>query len=67
MRRRTRRLVRPRVFNNARTASRNRDLAIRDPPLIPSSFLLHGRILASARRQQQQAFWSAAGFFYVGV
>ena len=31
LRRRIRRLVRSRLFNNARTASRNRDLAIRAP------------------------------------
>jgi len=37
MRRRTRRLVRPRVFNNARTASRNRDLAIRAPLSSPAA------------------------------
>jgi len=39
LRRRMRRLVRSRVFNNARTASRDRDLAIRaplNPQLLPT-------------------------------
>ena len=55
LRQRMRRLVRPRVFNNARTASRNRDLAIRAPSS-PSCFLFHRRILASAWRPQRRVF-----------
>jgi len=56
-RRRIRRLVRSRVFNNPRTATRNFDLplAIGDP-IATQLFLLHGRILASAWRPQQRAF-----------
>ena len=43
LRRRMRRLVRPRVFNNARTASRNGDLAIRDlHPRPGSSYRISG-------------------------
>ena len=47
LRRRIRRLVRSRLFNNARTA-------IRDPSI--PCFLLHRRILASAWRPQPWAF-----------
>jgi hypothetical protein len=56
-RRRIRRLVRSRVFNNARTATRNLDLplAIGDP-IATRLFLLHRRILASAWRPQRWAF-----------
>jgi hypothetical protein len=54
LRRRIRRLARSRVFSNARTATRNRDLAIRAPSI--PCFLLHRRILASAWRPQPWAF-----------
>ena len=49
LRRRMRRLVRPRVFNNARTASRNRDLAIRAPlnPLLPTPWADSGQCMAA--------------------
>jgi hypothetical protein len=55
LRRRIRRLVRSRVFNNARTATRNLDLplAIGDP-IATQLFLLHRRILASAWRPQRR-------------
>jgi hypothetical protein len=61
VRRRIRRLVRPRVFNNARTATRNLDLplAICDPIFVPL-FLVHSRILASAWRRYAGA---QAGLF----
>jgi hypothetical protein len=57
LRRRMRRLVRSRVFNNARTATRNLDLplAIGDP-IATQLFLLPRRILASAWRPQRWAF-----------
>ena len=57
LRRRIRRLVRSRVFNNARTATRNLDLplAIGDP-IATQLFLLHRRILDSAWRQQWRVF-----------
>jgi hypothetical protein len=57
LRRRIRRLVRSRVFNNARTATRNLDLplAIGDP-IATQFFLPHRRILASAWRPQRWAF-----------
>jgi hypothetical protein len=57
LRRRIRRLVRSRVFNNARTATRNLDLplAIGDP-IATQLFLLHRRILASAWRPQRRPF-----------
>ena len=44
LRRRIRRLVRSRVFSNARTATRNLDLplAIRDPRPIPGFSYVHG-------------------------
>ena len=54
LRRRMRRLVRSRVFNNARTATRNLDLplAIGDP-IAAQLFLLPRWILASAWRPQR--------------
>ena len=42
LRRRIRRLVRSRLFNNARTASRNRDLAIRAPQSPAASYSMGG-------------------------
>ena len=57
VRRRIRRLVRSRVFNNARTATRNLDLPI-GAPLISSTALssVHRLIPASARRPQRRSF-----------
>jgi hypothetical protein len=57
LRRRIRRLVRSRVFNNARTATRNLDLplAIGDP-IATQLFLLHRQIPASAWRPQRRTF-----------
>ena len=68
VRRRIRRLVRSRFFNNARTATRNLDLplAIGDP-ISSQLLLLHRRILASAWRPQWQAFFGIRRrFFYLG-
>jgi hypothetical protein len=68
LRRRIRRLVRSRVFNNALTATRNLDLplAIGDP-IATQLFLLHRQIPASAWRPQRRTFsgirrfaWGAA-------
>ena len=60
LRRRIRRLVRSRVFNNARTATRNLDLPLAiDDPIATQLFLLHRRILASAWRPQRQTFCTA--------
>ena len=57
LRRRIRRLVGSRAFNNARTATRNLDLplAIGDP-IATQLFLPYRRILASAWRPQRRAF-----------
>ena len=58
--RRIRRLVGPRVFNNARTATRNLDLPLAiDDPIATHLFLLHKRILASAWRPQRRTFCTA--------
>jgi hypothetical protein len=71
VRRRIRRLVRSRFFNNARTATRNLDLPliIGDPHLFTAP-LLHRRILASAWRPQRGLFFGirrcVGGFFILG-
>ena len=60
LRRRIRRLVRSRVFNNARTATRNLDLPLAiGNPIATQLFLLHRRILASAWRPQRRTFCTA--------
>jgi hypothetical protein len=67
LRRRIRRLVRARVFNNDRTATRNLDLplAIGDP-IATQLFLLHRRILASAWRPQRRPFSGIRRFALAG-
>jgi hypothetical protein len=62
VRRRIRRLVRSRFFNNARTATRNLDLPLAiATPISSQLLLLHRRILASAWRPQRWAFLASAG------
>ena len=57
VRQRLRRRVRSRVFNNARTATRNLDLPLAiGVPIAAQLFLLHRGILASAWRPQRRAF-----------